>query len=63
MCPTGMIAHVSSILRYFESKVPPTTAINSIGIGTGDLLATRDFRNSLLKIRMVIVMIESRIAT
>lgn len=63
MWPTGIICHVSSIFRNFESSTPPITIINSIGIGTLVRFATTGFKSSLLNINSVIVIIDSRMAT
>lgn len=63
MWPTGIICHVSSIFRNFESSTPPITIINSIGIGTLVCFATTGFKSSLLNISSVIVIIDSRMAT
>lgn len=63
MWPTGAIAQDSSIFSSLESKVPPTTAINSIGIGILDVFATRGFKYSLLNTRMEIDIRDKSMAT
>lgn len=53
-----MTLHTSFISRYRESIVPDTTTISSMGIGIAVFLATRGFKNSLLNVKIQIVMIE-----